>query len=387
MARYRAAHAYQKPRRRWVLILLLVLLLLAAAALAVKHFVTDKGLLPLKAPSPSPVSSVSAAPTPIPTAAPTPTPSPTPSPTPEPTPPPIADDGTDGYLSGGIYIRNNKAFELFYGSTEAAQTYAQAVSSYAEQLPGVRVYDMVAPNHSEFGLPERIRNDMGCVSQRQNLTDVYESLSPGVTAVDIYDNLNLHNDAYIYFNTDTHWTPLGAYYAYETFCETAGVQAVPLDSMTKTTVEGFSGYLAWLTGESCLYENPDHIDLYAPPCAYTAGVSYDGETFETADSLFSGNESDGYSMIIYGDTPLFRIVNQEGTSGRKLVVVKDSYGNALAPYLTASFDEVHMVDFRYFPRNLPSYCEENGITDVLFFNNVMSANTYSQIESMNALFY
>ena len=45
-----------------------------------------------------------------------------------------------------------------------------------------------------------------------------------------------------------------------------------------------------------------------------------------------------------------------------------------------------MADFRSFPGKLPAYCAENGITDVLFFNNVMSANTYSQIETMNGLF-
>ena len=45
-----------------------------------------------------------------------------------------------------------------------------------------------------------------------------------------------------------------------------------------------------------------------------------------------------------------------------------------------------MIDFRSFPGNLPEYCRGNGITDVLFLNNVMSANTYFQIESMNGLF-
>ena len=81
-----------------------------------------------------------------------------------------------------------------------------------------------------------------------------------------------------------------------------------------------------------------------------------------------------------------RIVNEENHSGRKLALVKDSYGNAIAPFLASSFEEVHVIDFRSFPGNLPEYCRENGITDVLFLNNVMSANTYFQIESMNGLF-
>lgn len=224
-------------------------------------------------------------------------------------------------------------------------------------------------------------------SQRQNLSDVFSNYSADVKAVDIYDNLNLHNDEYLYFNTDTHWTMLGAYYAYEAFCETAGLEAAPLDSMNKTSHEDFTGYLAYLCGESCLYENPDTIDLYEPSCNYSASLSYDGYSFIDLDCLNSSDESMGYSMVLYGDNPLFKIVNHDSATGRKLVLVKDSYGNALAPFLVNNYDEVHVVDFRSFPLNLPAYCQENGITDVIFFNNVMSANTWSQIESMNELFY
>lgn len=394
MSKYQPAHSGQtspSPRRpaRAVLLCVLAVLAIAGAALAVKLLSQDAA--PPKAEPKSvaaPLSSAPSVPEAVPTATPEPTPEPTPSPTPQPTPPPIPDDGTDGYFSGNLYLWHNKAFELFYGSTEAAQTYAAAISSYRDCLGGdIAVYDMVVPNHSEFGLPERIRNDLGCTSQRENTSDVSAALSPGVKAVDVYNALNLHNDEYLYFNTDTHWAPLGAFYAAGAFCEAAGVEKPSLEAMNKTEVEGFTGYLAWMTEESCLYENPDRIDLYEPSCSYTAAVSYDGESLSELDSINSSDASMGYSMIIYGDTPLFRVVNHDGSTGRKLALVKDSYGNALAPFLVPSFDEVHVIDFRSFPRNLPAYCAENGITDVLFCNNVMSANTYSQIETMDALFY
>lgn len=388
----------RKPKRHLGRVVLVALLIAAAAvgaALLLKYFVLDRmepvgygqsgAVSGTPAPSVSSGAGLAAGADPTPT--PSPTPEPTPSPTPEPTPPPLEDDGSDGYLSEGVYIWNNKAFELCYGSTEAAQNYAQAISSYQQQLgEGVSVYCMVAPNHSEFGLPERIRDSMGCTSQRENTSDIYNALTNGVKAVDIYDNLNLHRDEYLYFNTDTHWAPLGAFYAYQTFCQVAGVQEYPLETMEKTSVEGFSGYLAWATGEDCLYTYPDTIDVYEPACSYTASISYDSATFTELDSMNSSDPDMGYSMIIYGDNPLFKIVNHDGATGRKLVVVKDSYGNALAPFLTPSFDEVHIIDFRDFSGNLPAYCAENGITDVLFFNNIMAANTYSQVETMNGMF-
>lgn len=333
----------------------------------------------------------SATPTPVPTAEatatpePTPTPTPEPTATPEPTPPPIYDDGTDGYMSSGVLIYNNKGFEMFYGSDDMASAYAEMLNGFAEQLTNIKTYSMVIPNHSEFGVPERVRDYYGEVSQRENTTKIYDTLSDKVTAVDIYDALNLHNDENIYLNTDTHWAPLGAFYAYEKFCEVAGVTPATLDSFTKTSSE-FTGYLAYATGEDVLYNNPDTLDLYDPKYNYTCEISYDGQYFETADSMNTHDESLGYSMYLHGDMGCVRIKNTDLSTGRKLLVVKDSYGNAMGPFLGASFDEVHVVDFRYFEGNLPSYCTENGITDVLFANNEMAANTAQQHDAMRALF-
>ena len=394
--RYRQAHrARRNSRANLPAVLLFVVLLIGAAVAlgiwAVRTWGRD-GAAPADTASPAPQSSGTSQPaeSAVSSAQPAeaPTPAPTPSPTPEPTPPPIPDDGSDGYLSSGVYIWQNKAFELFYGSTDAAAAYAQAISGYQQQLPGTTVYNMVVPNHSEFGLPERIRNDMGCTSQRENLSDVFANYTEGsqVIPVDIYDALDYHKDQYLYFNTDTHWAPLGAYWAYTAFCEAANQTAAPLSDFTVSTVEDFTGYLYVATGESCLAENPDHIDLYEPGFDYTIELSYDGVSFTELSGMYAPDEGMGYSMVLWGDNPLVRITNHDDASGRKLLLVKDSYGNAIAPFLAANYSEVHVADFRSFPGKLPAYCQENGITDVLFFNNVMSANTYSQIETMNGLF-
>ena len=52
-------------------------------------------------------------------------------------------------------------------------------------------------------------------------------------------------------------------------------------------------------------------------------------------------------------------------NGRKLFLIKDSYGNALVPFLTGSFEEIYVVDFRYFKLNPISFMKEHGITDFL----------------------
>lgn len=368
----------------------MILLLVAAALAAFWFFGGDKAIgniiKPLPSPTPVPAAVPDPEPQPAPTAKPTITPTPVPTPTPTPQIPEIFDDGTNGYMSSGLCIYDNKAFELFYGDDDAAGNYADLVSSFAGKLPGTRIYNMVVPNHSEFGLPERVRAYYGCTSQRQNTSAVYGKLADSVMPVDIYDVLNLHNNEYIYFNTDTHWSSLGAYYAYTEFCKSAGVEAASLDSFEKISYPGFTGYLEYATGESCLSENPDTIDVYNPKFAYTCEMSENGTDFYEADSINLDSEGAGYSMFIHGDNGCVRVQNSGLSTGKKLLMVKDSYGNAMAAFLTASFDEVHIVDFRHFETNLPAYCAENGITDVLFLNNVMSANTYEQHDAMRGLF-
>ena len=72
-----------------------------------------------------------------------------------------------------------------------------------------------------------------------------------------------------------------------------------------------------------------------------------------------------YCTFMGGDSKIVKVETNAGT-GRKLVILKDSFGNALPPFLFASFDEIHVVDMRYFTHNMVEYVNENGITDILF---------------------
>ena len=61
------------------------------------------------------------------------------------------------------------------------------------------------------------------------------------------------------------------------------------------------------------------------------------------------------------------------TNHRRVLILKDSFGNALPGYLFYSFEEIHVVDFRYFAKNMKDYVRENKITDILFANNIFNA--------------
>ena len=116
----------EKPRRKRSPVVPIVIVMIVSAIGILGYIAYSLGafgkFLPAAAtptPEPTPEAAATAEPTPTPTAEPTATP--------EPTPPPIYDDGTEGYMSSGILIYNNKGFEMFYGSDSMATAYAETL--------------------------------------------------------------------------------------------------------------------------------------------------------------------------------------------------------------------------------------------------------------------
>lgn len=304
----------------------------------------------------------------------------------------IQDNGQDGYVTDtGIYIWNNQAFEMFYGNEDMAKTYASAVSYYRNQLDSsINVYNIVVPIHIAFGLPDRLENSVDSKSQSDYLNVVYNNYSANIKAVNIVDTLEQHKTEYIFFNTDHHWTALGAYYAYQEFCKVAGETSVDINTLAAHDIYGFVGSLYTVTEAEVLNNNPDSIRYYNMGQIYSMNLMQNGSSeFISLDNMYYENASAGtgtYGVFIWGDNPVTQIVNQQPKNGRKILVIKESYGNVFVPWLVNNYDEVHAIDFRYYTGNVPTYCAENGITDVLFINSVMSSANSFQIDSMSSLF-
>ena len=75
----------------------------------------------------------------------------------------------------------------------------------------------------------------------------------------------------------------------------------------------------------------------------------------------------------------------ENQTGRRIVVIKESYGNAFVPFLLSHYEEIYVVDQRYFQTSLLELMEEAQITDLLFLNNIFAANTSYHIRCIEGL--
>ena len=299
------------------------------------------------------------------------------------------DSGTDGLtteISNGTFVYKGMAMSLFGGDTRMGDWYAQVLNTYHEELPDVQIYNMIIPTAIEFYVPDKYRDLTG--SQKAMIDHIYAQEDPAIKKVDAYGALGQHTDEYLYFRTDHHWTGLGAYYAYTAFCEQAGFEPIRLEDCETRRLENFVGSMYAQTQDSTLLKNPDYVDYYIFPQECTSVVRYDrgAPYYPIAHSLWGeyAQSPNSYSVFLHGDFPLIKAVTGLDT-GRKAVVVKESFGNAFAPFLINHFDEVYIVDQRYFQLSLIDLIQENGVTDLIFANNTFAACTPYHIQCIDNL--
>ena len=103
--------------------------------------------------------------------------------------------------------------------------------------------------------------------------------------------------------------------------------------MEKHTVKGILGSYWNLTHAPEISNSDKFSDYYVPPVKVEKSVEYTGPNQSTpvAHAFFSPN-APGYIVFLGGDIPLW-VANTNAGTGRKVLVVKNSYGNAFAPYL------------------------------------------------------
>ena len=86
-----------------------------------------------------------------------------------------------------------------------------------------------------------------------------------------------------------------------------------------------------------------------------------------------------YDIYLSGPTALLTLENNSNTSGKELIMFRDSFGSSLAPLLIEKYSKITMVDLRYIgSKHLESVLNLSGNEDVLFiYSNVIINNSFT----------
>ncbi|MGI5962763.1 MAG: DHHW family protein [Lawsonibacter sp.] len=198
--------------------------------------------------------------------------------------------------------------------------------------------------------------------------------STGANTIDLVTPLDEHKEEDLYYRTDHHWTSLGAYYGANALLQAMGLEPLCLSDYTKTTVtDQFYGTLFSSSGVRWL--PPDHIDTYVSDQGISVTSYPNGSPVETPlyDESYL-EKKDKYSYFLGGVQGL-RVIETQLEEAPKLLLIRDSYSDSLAPFLTQRFSQIHLFDLRYNATSIQNYIEEHDIDAVVVlysFSNFIS---------------
>lgn len=289
-------------------------------------------------------------------------------------------------LKSGIMIIGEpgkvRAAEPYGGRSAGEVEYANSANKYKSVFgDSVNVYCMVIPNAGAFYTPNKASAGK---NQGTTINRIFSHLDDNVKAVDIYSILGRHAAEAIYSRTDHHWAPLGAFYAAKKFAAVAGVPFKDLSHYKKHVIHNYVGTMYMFTKSQDVKNSPEDFIYWTPDStvSYTTtyinyntrnGVALSERAAQKGDYFQKGVSGAGCYVVFMGGDAKITQVRTSTKNGRRLLIFKDSYGNAIPGYLFFSFEEIHVVDCRFFKRNIKKYVKENKITDILFANNIMRA--------------
>lgn len=253
-----------------------------------------------------------------------------------------------------------------WGTYGLCESWAESAESFAAELPNVKAYQMTIPTSSEFYVPESYSSGF-TGSQRAKAEHIAENLKI-VENVDIFSTLTEHINEKLYSRTDHHWFPLGAYYAAQVFAEKADVPFADLSKYTLVTRGGYVGSMYSYSNDIHLKNDPEDFDLYLSPNRDKLTTYYYDRAFENGyeSNLFTSPDGGAYYCSFLGSDDRIAEIKTDCDNNRTLVIFKESYGNALVPFLTSSFETIYVCDIRYFDLNAVDFCKQVGATDLLF---------------------
>jgi hypothetical protein len=273
--------------------------------------------------------------------------------------------------NGIIYGKNDYLFEKYRSYDEARlERNVSLLESFSELTPDINKFVMIVPA-SYSVLSDYIPSGVGNIDQLSLIESLQDRLGKsGYTAVDVKEQLLEHKNEEIYYKTDHHWTTLGAWYGYQSLAKAADFTAIAPSESLKNSTDGFWG--TYFSKAQKYDAVADSIVYYDLPID---SVTINGQPKEGMYDLSQFDVRDKYAMFLHANNGVTVIENSKAENDRCIMVIKDSYANCFAPFLTQNYSKVVVIDLRSLPKGLNQVIKDEKVEDLLVlysFSNIAS---------------
>ena len=270
----------------------------------------------------------------------------------------------------GVYLGKKKyLMQIPVGMDEKnTKENLEAMNQFRQKNSNLRMNALIVPNaayimkdYLPLGAPVR--------DQGEDMNYIKKQLSGGIGLIDITETLRKHVDEGIYYKTDHHWTSRGAAYGFNAAAKQLEIEGLVSDYKIHTVATDFSGTLASRSG---YHKVKDTVEVYQPENVEYQYLVSDSDNEEKRPTIYDRKALEGkdkYQVFFGGNHAMVDIVTTNDNQ-RRLLVFKDSYANSFVPFLIPYYNEIIMIDARYYHENVNMLIENKGITDVLFLYNM-----------------
>ena len=264
--------------------------------------------------------------------------------------------------NNGIYLKDNYIFKSNYPTNkDSINNFINKVNKLSHDFSdNNNVYMMIIPDKNYY------INDDNFL--RVDYDYIYKSINKlGFRNIYIHDVLELSD----YYETDTHWRQEKLDKVVKVMSKSLRFDYDEIDYKENTYNKFYGVYY----GESALKRKPEKLTYLTSDLFDAVTVTY----LENDKLTGLYNESklallDSYDVYLDGASSFIEIYNDNATSGRELVIFRDSFGSSLSPLLVKYYKKITLIDNRYISSDYYKELIEFNNQDILFMYSTLLIN-------------
>lgn len=257
----------------------------------------------------------------------------------------------------------------------------QFVQKYRDVFGEDHMSVMVVPNAVSV-LKDKLPAYASPYDQRVYLDQVKAAVGEDIW-FDVGAVLDAHSQEQIFYRTDHHWKTLAAFYVYQEWAEAMGYVVPKAEEYeVEVVTDSFEGTIQSKLG---IETKKDSIELYhrVGNPLYTVEKNNSGEIGYNVYDMLALDTKSKYDVFFGGNHAVVKMKTQV-ENGKKILVIKDSYAHCFVPFMLDGFEEITMLDIRYYNQKLSELIEQEGYTDLLFLYN---ASGFAEDTSISRITY
>lgn len=243
---------------------------------------------------------------------------------------------------------------------------------YTRYLQGMNVSFAIIPDKNYFLASKNrylsLDYDKMIEIMNQNVKDM--------KYIDLFNALSIED----YYRTDIHWSQDRITGVADVLLREMGNE-VKVSDVLYSREEMYPFYGSYY-GQAALKLEPDTMVYLTNSTIENAAV------FDHIDKTYSKvymrdmfGTIDSYDLFLSGAKSLITITNPANTTGRELILFRDSFGSSIAPLLLEGYSKITLVDLRYFATDLlGDYIDFTRDQDILFLYNTQILNNSAMLK-------